>query len=538
MTEFGGVETSGAAKRLKVVAEEEGRRVKSVLQRRKAVRMVNFEFAYNNPHFSDRVLHLQVSPSTGAQAHKGDEAENIEEKKMQVEKIHVSSVLLAAHSDYFMRLFSNGMSESSGIATVQITEDERPRLQELIRYMYTGGLAEPADAEETVTLLGLADRFAISSCMEPLAEALKRFPSNLHDCLLVLGLPESLKLDKAVQPVVEQYRNYLAKQFQDVSVKFEDFLSLSIEGVKVVLDSDALNVSYEEEVFQILLRWLEKNFEELEEQKQVMDEIIEVVRFPWMTGDFLVDVVAPHPLMQSAKCRNLFTEAVTFKSFTHSRQQQMIWKKTNHNRYRYRNLVILENFWGHSKTYTTKLSDDSCQVFFEFPLELVICTGETFRSRPFDLGNKYQFYLEARHGQVKTSYNQQLTCFISLGIPPCCSLFKAPQSGQCTLQYTIAMKRDYPQNYDVKQSGSLDLTATEVAGPCITFTDFFSGWFIERGFSFPRWNLTINGPVFLRLDLKLLFEDPEHDLENLKDREFEADDTPLDKLSITSQFKN
>lgn len=402
--------------------------------------------------------------------------------------------------------------------------------------MYTGGLAEPADAEETVTLLCLADRFAISSCMEPLAEALKRFPSNLSDCLLVLGLPDSLKLDKAVQPVVEQCRSYLAQQFQDVILKFADFLSLSVEGVKVVLDSDALNVSYEEEVFQILLRWLEKNYQDPEEQKAVIEDIIEVVRFPWMTGDFLMDVVAPHPLLQSAKCRDLIMEAVTFKSFTHPRQQQMIWKKTHHNRYRYRNLVILENFWGHSRTFTTKLSDDSCQVFFEFPLELVICTGESFQSRPFFLGNKYQFYLEARHGQVKTSYNQQLTCFISLGIPPCCSVFKASQSRHCTLQYTIAMKRDYPQSYDVKQSGSLDLTATEVAGTCITFTDFFSGWFIERGFSFPRWNLTINGPVFLRLDLKLLFDDSEPQGE-AADREGSGSDiTPLDKLSITSQF--
>lgn len=36
--------------------------------------------------------------------------------------------------------------------------------------MYIGGLAEPADAEETLMLLCLADRFAISSCMEPLDE--------------------------------------------------------------------------------------------------------------------------------------------------------------------------------------------------------------------------------------------------------------------------------------------------------------------------------------------------------------------------------
>ena len=68
--------------------------------------------------------------------------------------------------------------------------------------------------EGTVTLLCLADRFAISSCMEPLANVLKSFPSTLRDCLLILGLPESLKADRAVQPVVEHCCNYLAAEFQ------------------------------------------------------------------------------------------------------------------------------------------------------------------------------------------------------------------------------------------------------------------------------------------------------------------------------------
>jgi proteasome assembly chaperone (PAC2) family protein len=45
-------------------------------------------------------------------------------QKAVIEKVHVSSVILAAHSDYFMRLFSNGMIESnSESATVQVTEE-------------------------------------------------------------------------------------------------------------------------------------------------------------------------------------------------------------------------------------------------------------------------------------------------------------------------------------------------------------------------------------------------------------------------------
>jgi hypothetical protein len=89
-------------------------------------------------------------------------------------------------------------------------------------------------------------------------------------------------------------------------MKKGDFLSLSIEGVKVVLDSDALMVTYEEEVFQIVLDWLEVNCCTAEQKQEVAVEVVEVIRFPWMTGDFLIDVVSTNPHMQSEACQVRF----------------------------------------------------------------------------------------------------------------------------------------------------------------------------------------------------------------------------------------
>ncbi|MCO5611396.1 hypothetical protein L7F22_065649 [Adiantum nelumboides] len=414
-------------------------------------------------------------------------------------ELHVSSVILAAHSEYFMRQFCNGMSESrSEVAVVHVTEEEKLGLHSLIEYMYTGHLREPSNAESAVMLLCLADRFAIFSCMEPLVEAFKHFPNTLHACLLVLGLPETLKSNKTVQPVVEHCRNYLSQQFPDIPAKKSEFLSLSLEGVKVVLDSELLSVQYEEEVFQYLLDWLEANCHNALSRTCAVEELAEVVRFPWLTGDFLEDVVTNSPLMQSPACQGLVMEAIKFKSYTHALQQQMMWKKNSHNRYRPRNPVILENFWGNSKTYVFHQTDMSCQVYFEFPLELVICTGDSFQSRPFSLGpDKYTFYIEAKPGSVKASYNSQLTCCVNIVVAPNTRTLDEPM----LLEYQIAMKRDYSQNYDTKATGQCDLQVAE--GACAQFNDFFSGWFIERGFSFPRWNLTINGPVFFRLNLYL-----------------------------------
>lgn len=90
---------------------------------------------------------------------------------------------------------------------------------------------------------------------------------------------------------------------QDISSKKGDFLSLSIEGVKVILDSDALMVAYEEEVFQILLDWIDANCRTADEKQFAVEEVAGVIRFPWMTGDFLIDVVSTNPQMHSAACQ-------------------------------------------------------------------------------------------------------------------------------------------------------------------------------------------------------------------------------------------
>lgn len=95
----------------------------------------------------------------------------------------------------------------------------------------------------------------------------------------------------------------LLVESQDISSKKGDFLTLSIEGVKVILDSDALMVSYEEEVFQILLDWVDSNCRTAEEKQRAAEEVAGVIRFPWMTGDFLIDVVSTNPQMQTAACQ-------------------------------------------------------------------------------------------------------------------------------------------------------------------------------------------------------------------------------------------
>lgn len=66
------------------------------------------------------LIHLVLEQVLG-----GDKEDKVDVADGQgTEKMHINSVILAAHSDYFMSLFSNGMSESSsGVAKVKVSEE-------------------------------------------------------------------------------------------------------------------------------------------------------------------------------------------------------------------------------------------------------------------------------------------------------------------------------------------------------------------------------------------------------------------------------
>ncbi|XP_044458183.1 uncharacterized protein [Triticum aestivum] len=81
-----------------------------------------YAFAYNNAIYSDKILRLKVDPSLPAlsDSRKKARLENGASTSSQltlsvkdgVKDIRVSSIILAAESHYFIKLFTNGMKET------------------------------------------------------------------------------------------------------------------------------------------------------------------------------------------------------------------------------------------------------------------------------------------------------------------------------------------------------------------------------------------------------------------------------------------
>ena len=75
-------------------------------------KMTNFAFGYNNEKFSDRILSLIQSPQSNLFPISLEENDSILAGERVIKHIHVSSILLASESRFFLALMSNGMLES------------------------------------------------------------------------------------------------------------------------------------------------------------------------------------------------------------------------------------------------------------------------------------------------------------------------------------------------------------------------------------------------------------------------------------------
>jgi kelch-like protein 2/3 len=168
--------------------------------------------------------------------------------------------------------------------------------------MYTGQISI---TEETVqVLLPAANLLQLTDVKEACSEFLKLqlHPSNclgikafadLHDCLDLLAAAD----------------NFIQFQFSEV-VEGEEFLALNAEQVASLIGSDKLTVDGEEKVFESVLNWVK--YDE-EGRQQFVPMLMEHVRLPLLSQEYLVNRVDEEPLLQfSPKCKDLLIEALKF----------------------------------------------------------------------------------------------------------------------------------------------------------------------------------------------------------------------------------
>ncbi|KAL8543502.1 hypothetical protein ACS0TY_004156 [Phlomoides rotata] len=231
---------------------------------------LDFSFGFDDAKYSDRTLLLEI-------------IDDLPTTEPRVKTIHITSLILAARSPFFRKLFSNGMRESEEKnVTIQIEASEEISFMDLLTYVYSNNLPTAVDA--LLDLSVIADKFEVSSCLRDCSRLLQTLQMTYESALGYLELPPSLLTSPTFQPLVDAAKHFLASHFQDIDQFKEEMLSLPLVGIQTVLSNDDMQVISESEVFCLILTWVRYHYPNLEERREILKtHLLQLVRFPFMT---------------------------------------------------------------------------------------------------------------------------------------------------------------------------------------------------------------------------------------------------------------
>ncbi|XP_022181945.1 kelch-like protein 3 isoform X2 [Myzus persicae] len=209
------------------------------------------------------------------------------------------NVLMAA-SPYFHAMFSNYFNENKN-DFVSLRKLDSNVLQLLIDYIYTGEIL--VTKKNVQVLLPAANYlqldFVTNACVDFLQKQLDvsncldiRVFADLHNCTELLSSSET----------------FIKKKFLDV-VKGDEFLFLSSEDVIKIISYNDLAVTFEEKVFESVIKWVNHD---LDLRKDFLPDLMEHVRLPLINLDTLFTISEEPLLNTNPKCKDYLFEAVSF----------------------------------------------------------------------------------------------------------------------------------------------------------------------------------------------------------------------------------
>ncbi|XP_065224534.1 kelch-like protein 18 [Planococcus citri] len=207
-------------------------------------------------------------------------------------------IVLAATIPYFKAMFSYDMVESKQKEIV-IQGIDAIALEALVKFSYTGRVL--INIHNVQSLMFGASFLQLLRVKNACGDFLKkRFnPNN------VLGI-RSFADTLGCTQLTEAADKYIQKHFHEVSLS-DEFLSINGGELLDIVKKDDLNVTSEEQVFEAVMRWVNKD---QDVRKSLLPHLLAFVRLPLMKLPYLVDKVSSNQLIKSShECRDLLDEA-------------------------------------------------------------------------------------------------------------------------------------------------------------------------------------------------------------------------------------
>ncbi|XP_078342424.1 kelch-like protein 3 [Oculina patagonica] len=197
------------------------------------------------------------------------------------------NVLCAASPFFFNALTSDMKEKKEGV--IRLEDTSKDVMEKVLDYLYTGHVE--ITKENAFELFAQADYFLISS-LKALSSKFILQTLDLSNCIVAYYF--SIKYQwKELQ---DGAKEFILANFVAVAGT-EDFLNLSSKEIEEWISSDTIIVKEEEEVFQVIVKWMENN----QNSKDVdFLQLLHHVRCIYLSRNYVFNIILQHPLVKAS----------------------------------------------------------------------------------------------------------------------------------------------------------------------------------------------------------------------------------------------
>ena len=209
--------------------------------------------------------------------------------------------VLSKASPFFDKLVNCDMKENrEGVVRLEMFTDTQ--MADVLQFIYNGDV-QISTREDAENLFVAGDYLLLSQLKSIAAEFLAKSLSTLN-CVSTFHIANMYFCEKLICST----RKFILSNLTAVAAT-EDFMNLTSHEVEEWIASDEIVISAEEEVFKIILRWVNCN---RSERNVEFGKLFRHVRLNFIARDFLLSDVETNDLVRETKeCFNSVTEALT-----------------------------------------------------------------------------------------------------------------------------------------------------------------------------------------------------------------------------------